>query len=183
MSHQTTIERIRAALYLTFDELDQYFDLSDEIRALKPDVNEWSIDEILEHITLTSHYLLLVVQSSRDKALKRAKLMPVPDEPSDLDAILVLSDPDAFAWSRPEHMEPTGQKPLSEVRLIMRVQQRICLEILDQLPAGEGQLHQVRMSVQNLGKLDIYQWIFFLVQHARCHSEEIRRIVSRTQEI
>jgi hypothetical protein len=63
-----------------------------------------------------------------------------------------------------------------EVRLTMRIQQRDCLLILDQLANGEGSLHKVRMSVQELGKLDVYQWLFFLAQHAQRHAVEIERI-------
>lgn len=95
---------------------------------------------------------------------------------SDLDSILKIGDPDAFAWIRPEHMEPTRQKLMSEVRAIMKGQREECLQILDQVKAGEGSLHKVRMSVQSLGKLDMYQWLYFLVQHAKRHTVEIERV-------
>ncbi len=174
--YQETICVIREALVHTFDQLDEIFDLNEQVRTYKPVPDQWSIDEILEHITLTSHFLILVIKNSRDKALKRSKTQPIEDAESNLEAIKRISDPDAFPWVRPEHMEPTGTKPINEVRLTMREQQQECLAALDQLADGQGSLHKVRMSVQNLGKLDIYQWLFFLAQHAQRHLIEIQRI-------
>lgn len=176
--YQQTIQRVRGALQSTFDRIDSYFELASTLRAYTPKEGEWCIDEILEHITLTSHYLMLVIKNSRDKVLKRVQTQPVTDGESDLEPIIRIGNPDAFPWIRPEHMEPTRTKLMIEVRATMRDQQRECLLILDQLANGEGSLHKVRMSVQELGKLDVYQWLFFLAQHARRHAIEIERIRS-----
>jgi hypothetical protein len=181
MPYQSTIQQVNTKLTETFDHLDYYFDLSEEIRAYHYSPDEWSIDEILEHITLTSHYLMIVIKNSRDKVLKRVKIQSVIGDESDLETIIRIGDPDAFAWMRPEHMEPTRAKPMNEVRQTMRSQQRECLAILAQLSNGEGSLHKVRMSVQALGKLDVYQWLFFLAQHAKRHTIEIERIFVRWQ--
>ena len=51
----------------------------------------------------------------------------------------------------------------------MREQVRECLDLLGRLGGGEGALHRVRMSVNDSGKLDLYQWLSFLAQHARRH--------------
>lgn len=74
-------------------------------------------------------------------------------------------------------MQPTGNKPLTEVRELLCQQKKQCLQILDDIKNGEGGLHTVRMSVQDLGKLDMYEWMYFLVQHAKRHVTEIERIV------
>jgi len=49
--------------------------------------------------------------------------------------------------------------------------------LLDQLGRGEGALYTVRMTVQNLDKIDLYQWIYFLAMHAQRYEVEIGRIV------
>ena len=64
----------------------------------------------------------------------------------------------------------------------MSKQVQECLQILDEIKNGEGLLHTVRMSVQDLGKLDMYQWLYFLVQHAKRHIVEIERIIQTEQE-
>ena len=66
-------------------------------------------------------------------------------------------------------MVPTGDVSAEEVRSLMRDQVRECLEILGRLGGGEGSLHRVRMSVNDSGRLDVYQWLQFLALHARRH--------------
>lgn len=179
MHYQYTIRRIELELHETFAALDICFDLPLELRQVQPAVGEWSIDEILEHITLTSHFLMITLRQSLGKVLRRAQEQPLPDGESDLDRIIRISDPDAFDWTRPEHMEPTRSKSSEAVRTLMREQGQECLQILSQISHGEGALHTVSMSVQNLGRLDMYEWLYFLVQHAKRHIVEIERIQLR----
>ncbi len=154
MTYQQTIQHVRTELITTFKQLDVLFDLEQDIRQVRPAPDEWCIDEILEHITLTNHFLMITLDNSRQKVLKRAKIQPIPNGESDLDAITVISDPNAFAWIRPEHMEPTHEKPMSEVRQIMTEQRDQCLAILEDVKSDEGALHTVRMSVQDLGSIN-----------------------------
>jgi hypothetical protein len=177
--YQETIRRVETELIDTFDRLDSFFDLPETQRKYQPAPGEWSIDEILEHITLTSHYLMITLRQSLTKVLRRANEQPIPEGESDLDKIVRISDPDAFGWIRPEHMEPTRTKSCTEVRALMQAQREECLHILRQIGQGEGSLHTVRMSVQDLGRLDMYQWLYFLVQHAKRHAVEIERIQTK----
>jgi hypothetical protein len=48
------------------------------------------------------------------------------------------------------------------------------LGCLDRLPAGQGVLHQTTMSVNNLGKLNVYEYLYFLAQHARRHVRQLQ---------
>lgn len=54
--------------------------------------------------------------------------------------------------------------------------------MLGKLPHGEGVLHTVRMSVQELGKLDVYQWLYFLALHGERHNVELERILHEYQQ-
>jgi hypothetical protein len=71
-------------------------------------------------------------------------------------------------------MIPSGTVPSEEIRERMREQGREYLEILERLGGGEGSLHRVRMSVNQSGKLDIYQWLYFLGQHASRHIDQMQ---------
>lgn len=73
-------------------------------------------------------------------------------------------------------MVPTGEVSAQDVRLLMRNQVRECLEILGRLGGGEGSLHRVRMPVNDGGRLDVYQWLQFLAQHARRHMAQMAAI-------
>ncbi|MBZ0282360.1 MAG: DinB family protein [Anaerolineae bacterium] len=176
MGYENTIQRIHNELIETFDHIDKCFELPADLRQFQPAKDQWAIDEILEHITLTSHFLMITLNQSLTKALKRAQEQPIPNGESQLDRIVQISDPDVFGWIRPEHMEPTRQVTSLEVRRKMKEQRDECLNILSQIGKGEGALHRVRMSVRDLGKLDMYEWLYFLTQHARRHMVEIERI-------
>jgi hypothetical protein len=176
MPFEKTIQRVETDLISTFDRLDSFFQLSKDMRAFQPAAGEWCIDEILEHITLTNHFLMITLKQSLDKVLKRAQTQAIPEGESDLDRIVHVSDPDAFAWIRPEHMEPTRMVTRDDVKIKLATQRDECLDILTRIQHGEGSLHHVRMSVQDLGKLDLYQRLYFIVQHAKRHVVEMERI-------
>ena len=94
----------------------------------------------------------------------------MPEAESDLAFLDPIGRRGSFRWARPEHMAPDSRTgPTAEVGSLMREQVRGCLEILARLGGGEGALHRVRMSVNDSGRLDLYQWLFFLAQHARRH--------------
>jgi len=82
----------------------------------------------------------------------------------------------SFNWERPEHMEPTGEAPLSEIRQRLCDQKESCLQLLETLDNGVGRLVEVSMSVNQLGKIDLNQWAYFLVQHARRHLDQLATI-------
>ncbi len=183
MTYTKTIQIIHQALTETIAELDTWFGQSEESRSYKPRDGGWSIDEILEHITLTSHYLLIIIRKGRDKALKRtAQGEQIIAGESDLDRLTPIGHPDAFPWIRPEHMEPTRSSSLEEIHTRLHRQSQECLEILTALSHGEGSLYSVRMSVQNLGKMDMYQWLYFLVLHQKRHIAQIEQVYQEWRE-
>ena len=54
-------------------EADTWFDKAENVRKYVPENNAWSIDEILEHIVLTSHFLLILIEKGTNKALKNVQ--------------------------------------------------------------------------------------------------------------
>ncbi|WKN46000.1 DinB family protein [Tunicatimonas pelagia] len=172
-------ENIQSWLPNTFQEVDGWFDRDEKLRTYKPQDNGWTIDEILEHITLTNRYLLILIEKGKRKASKRV---------NEVDLQSVLEDytfssakfenigrHQSFLWVRPEHMEPQRHKNLSEVRHIMKTQVQQCVDVLQSLANGEGLLYKTMMSVDNLGKLNVYEYIYFLAQHARRHVEQMEK--------
>ena len=171
------MRRVSEELDSAFGALDRCFDLGADALAYRPRDGGWSIAAILEHVTLTDHFLLLVIRKGRDKALKRAAAgTAIQGNVRDLDALAPIGHPDAFPWLRPDHMVPTGGLSSDDIRARLQAQHQEALAILRSLPRGEGSLHLVRMSVQDLGKLDLYQWLAFLALHARRHHIEAQRV-------
>lgn len=181
MPYKKTIQVVRQTFSETLVELDKWCELSEESRYYQPHDGGWSIQAILEHITLTTHYLLMIIRHGQEKALRRAgRGEPIDAGESDLDRLAPIGHPDAFPWIRPEHMEPMGAS-LAEVHARLHTQYQECLTILAALGDGEGSLYRVRMSVQNLGKMDMYQWLYFLVLHQKRHIAQMEHVFQEWQ--
>lgn len=83
-----TIVRVRSALVDTFDQVDLWFDKPVAVRSYRPSSWGWTVDEVLEHITLTSHFMMIVIRNSARTALKRAAAgAAIAAGESDLDLI------------------------------------------------------------------------------------------------
>ena len=77
-------------------------------------------------------------------------------------------------------MEPTGQKLDLEIENQIISQLNRCLTQLELLRNGEGLRYKTTMTVDGLGKINVYEYIYFLSQHARRH---IQQMVENKAEI
>ncbi|MGI4872477.1 MAG: DinB family protein [Janthinobacterium lividum] len=179
MDIRYAIADIRAALLDAFGRVDAWFDQPDALQAYLPVDQGWTVAEVLDHIGLTNHFLLILIEKGAAKALANTRGLDLATElagyqfqPERLDTIGVLH---AFAWVRPEHMEPrTAPRPLPVVRQQLHAQLAQSLACLDRLPNGEGVRYQTTMTVNGLGKLNVYEYLYFLAQHARRHLTQMQ---------
>jgi hypothetical protein len=177
MMQSVTIETVFAALTQAFSGLDAMFDLPLEELERRPEHHgAWSLAEHLEHVCLANGFLLLTISKGCGRARRRAVQQRPPEAESDLELLSPIATPDAFDWQPPAHMVPSGQRHPAELRRQLRSQHAQCKALLDGMPSGEGRLCTIRMSVQGLGRLDMYQWLYFLAQHARYHLAMIARL-------
>jgi hypothetical protein len=177
MSHPSSAETVREAVVQVFSELAAWLARPPCELASRPDYpGAWSCLEHLEHVGLVNHFLLLTIRKGCAKALGRAGRLPLPEGESDLAPLAPVADPDAFDWGPPAHMVPAGGRAPAELRRLLEDQRERCLELLAAMPAGEGRLCTIRMSVHDLGRLDMYQWLYFLAQHGRYHLVLLERM-------
>jgi hypothetical protein len=172
---------LKRELIRTFAVVDEWFDRDHPLPCYKPSNGGWCINEVLEHVMLTNQFLLILIEKGRTKALKKSQSISFADMVPQRytlsnPALLEIAQPDAFVWQRPEHHQPTGQRHMNEVRREIRNQLDECLVTLELLPNGEGILHQTTMSVNNLGRLDVYQYVYFLSLHAQRHIQQMKKI-------
>jgi hypothetical protein len=165
------IIEIKDSLTTIFDKIDLWFDKEAELRSYKPKNGGWSIDEILEHIGLTNYFLLILIDKGTAKALNNTLNLDLEIELENYvfhrDKLTEVGLHKSFEWIRPEHMEPKGQKTLIEVRQQLKDQIKHCFNKLELLRNGEGVLYRTTMTVNELGKIDVYEYIFFLAQHGQ----------------
>jgi hypothetical protein len=179
MEIKELIKEIKDFLNVTFESIDLWFDKDENLRQYKPQNSGWTIDQILEHIGLTNHFLLILIDKGTNKALANTSKLDIEEELKTYtfhrDKLTEVGLYKSFNWIRPEHMEPKSEKTLTEVRQQLKEQLSICLTYLDRLKNGEGVLYKTTMSVNELGKIDVYEYIYFLAQHGQRHITQMTK--------
>jgi len=174
------INTIETELTQTFDELFKWFNTGNELMHYSPNNKGWSIRKILEHVSLTNHYLLVLIRKGTVKAIQKSKHADYATMASDYDLdwerMKVIGRHRSFEWARPGHMEPGGKRPVAEIKYHLQLQLKECLDLLHQMERGEGALYKTMMTVNNIGKIDVYHYIYFLVQHAKRHITQLERV-------
>ena len=177
---QTIITRIKNDLSKAFADLFLCFETNEELLDYRPAKGGWTIREVLEHVSLTNHFLLILIRKGTTKAVELSK-----DKDYDKlllnydlgwDKLKMIGEHNSFKWNRPEHMEPKGVLSLSEIRSNLKRQMQECLSLLDRIPNGEGVLYKAMMSVNGLGRIDVYHYIYFLVQHINTHLMQMEKV-------
>jgi len=180
------LHEIDLTLVSAFHRLDEWFDVLPQLRAYRPQSGGWSIDEILEHVALTNHFLLILIEKGASKAIRNINQLDLATELSNYrferDKLNDVGRHKSFPWVRPEHMEPNGEKTSAEVRNTLHEQLAQCQAVLSRLAHGEGVLYRTSMSVNDLGKLDVYEFVFFLAKHAERHLTQIANAAAEYQQ-
>ena len=174
------VNKIRTEIRMVFDAVDTRFYVNGNLLNYNPKNGGWNINKVLEHISLSNHFLLVLITKATIKAIEKSKTENYVHslEGYDLDwnKLNQVGDHQSFYWNRPKHMEPTGTLNLEAIKSKLKQQMSECLSCLDQLKNGEGVLHKTTMSVNDLGKIDVYHYIVFLVQHAKRHLVQMDKI-------
>jgi hypothetical protein len=183
MNIQHYIQEIQIYLIQTNSRILDWFNVDRELKNYRPVDKGWTVSEILEHIVLTSHYLLILIDKGTKKALNNVQNESLKDLLDNfqfnLDNLDEIGMHKSFDWVRPTHMEPTGTKTDYELKCEMIEQMMRCLNHLNQLKNGEGLLYKTTMTVNDLGKINVYEYIYFLSKHAERH---IRQMVENKNE-
>lgn len=173
------IQDIKTHLKLSFDEVDRWFEKDKEILNHQPANGGWTVQQILEHIYLTNFYLLILIEKGSKKAMRNALELDLNSEIKnysfDHDKFEEVGKYGAFEWIRPEHMEPKGALNLSEIRNLIIQQYHQCSGYLDLMKNGEGLLYKTTMTVNELGKINVYEYIYFLSLHAQRHLTQMKK--------
>ncbi len=164
--------RVRAAL-------DRWCEASPELLDRRPGTGRWTPREILEHVALANRFLLLLARKTRTKSLRRLERGdPWPTAAPRNDAIAAIAR-DRSRWDHPEHMAPSGDRPVREVRDELAAQLAECTSLVAEMPDGEGTLHRIRMSrVEGEDRLGLVELLDVIARHAERH---LRRLDEAAQ--
>jgi DinB superfamily len=177
MTPQEVHIAVSKELISAHDRVHAWFFHPPQVRAWLPKDDRWSIDEILHHITLTNHYLLILIDKATQKSLNARARGEQLVWPIDYQLIPVaLQDADvlrAFTWHRPDHMDPRLHPATGDVKDLMRAQLARCNDLLGSLEGGWGNWCKTTMSVNAIGKIDVYQYIVFFCKHIHRHCAQM----------
>ncbi|MXS70086.1 DinB family protein [Flavobacteriaceae bacterium W22] len=172
------IQDIKMHLKRSFDEVDKWFDKDNKTLNFQPSNEGWTVLQILEHIYLTNFYLLILIEKGSKKAMRNSLHLDLNLEIKNYrfnqEKFEKVGEYEAFEWIRPEHMEPKGELNLTEIRSLITQQYHQCLSYLDLMKNGEGLLCKTTMTVNELGKINVYEYIYFLSLHARRHLTQMK---------
>ncbi|MCU0848030.1 MAG: DinB family protein [Spirochaetes bacterium] len=166
---------IRKSLEETFDEILGLFSLPADKRSAVGKNGDWTINETLEHVSLVNRYLIMTLRRQFSKAVKMPTDQCGPVGAISLAPVKKISDSAAFTWESPRHMLPTGRAPVDETRNELSGQKAECLRMLEGMKNGEGFRRRITMSVGGMGKIDLYQWIYFIAMHMEWHLSGLRQ--------
>ena len=179
------IDRIKEELNRSFEELFHWFESPHNLLDYAPANRGWTIRQILEHISLTNHFLLILIRKGVNRSIEKASITDysalLHDYDLDWKNLKLVGEHRSFEWNRPKHMEPTNEIALGDVKIKLQQQLQECLSLLDRIPNGEGVLYKTMMSVNNLGKIDVYHYIYFLVQHLKRHLMQMKSIRTESE--
>ncbi|MCX8524221.1 DinB family protein [Chryseobacterium formosus] len=172
------IQDIRRHLKFSFDEVDGWFDKDNGTLNFQPSNGGWTVQQILEHIYLTNFYLLILIEKGSKKAMRNYLNLDLNLEIQcysfNKEKFEKVGEYGAFDWIRPEHMEPKGELNLSEIRNLISRQYHECLNYLDLMKNGEGLLCKTTMTVNELVKINVYEYIYFLSLHTQRHVTQMK---------
>lgn len=173
--HRAATAEVEARLARTFAALRAPLVLPEERLRRRPGPERWSALEVAEHVALASGFLLLLAEGLHARARRRLERgAPWPTAPPDLGPLAAVAQ-DRGRWPHPAHMGPTGSLAPAEVDARLGAVLARALALLAEMPAGEGTLHRIRLSVlPGAPRLDLLAWIEFLARHAERHLAQMR---------
>jgi hypothetical protein len=174
------IARIAARVDAAFAAFDATLADAGERRARRaPSISPWSPLEVAEHVALTNRFLWILVDKIAVKARSKLARGEVPPSTAPNVNDLELVARHDFRWEAPAHMRPTGEVPFEVVRATLAAQRASASAHCAEMPAGEGSLHTIKMSVVGPeARLDLYQFLAFAALHVERHTLQVQRILA-----
>ena len=128
---------------------------------------EWSHVDVIEHMYLTSKFLLISCENRLlPKILKRNEpYLEFVYDLSKIDTVKIRE----FGWKNPSHHYPTRQINLFDLHMVLCEQLEKILDILGKVKNYSVINVKQTINVNDIGKCDLYEWIYFLNCHIARH--------------
>ncbi len=142
--------------------------------VFRPVENEWTIGEIVEHVSITNNGFLRITR----KLLKQAEAEGKPAK-ADLNLRFILSDESGIPvqkFEAPETVRPTGGVSIADALASMRQTLDGFVEIKQRVEAVD--LSEQMFPHPAFGPMSAYQWMLLLSEHQDRHRRQIERLMA-----
>ena len=157
------IESVRAEL------LKETEGLSQTQSVWRPEEDEWSVGEILHHLTLAE-----VGTGKLTSKLLREAPQPLPPFPSDLTAFAPLPPPASTPARAPEVIYPERGHALEQLVADLRTVRTRTRQAIERL--AEIDPRGLRWRHMAFGEMDLSQWWQLHVRHEADHLQQLRAV-------
>jgi len=137
----------------------------------RPAPSEWSIGEVIDHLTVAE----VATGKLTTKLTKEAAAGGAPAVfPHDVVEFAALPVPASVAANAPESVWPAHGKPLAELLATLKATRERSRQSFDRLAACDPRA--LRFKHFRLGELDLAQWWRLAADHDRVHVGQVRDI-------
>ena len=159
------LEDARAELLREVEEVSQHQS------EWRPASNEWSIGEVIDHLTVAEVATgKLTTKLTREAAAGAAPAV----FPHDVTEFAALPIPASASANAPESVWPAHGKPIAELIETLKATRARSRQSFDRLAACDPRA--LRFKHFRLGDLDLAQWWRLAADHDRVHLAQVRDI-------
>jgi hypothetical protein len=174
MTIEKIISQIRKELIRSISGLDAWFDKEDALFSRTLQGSSKTVRELIEDVVMVNRHLLSIIDKARTD-VKVDLISPPMDDYHLLEREMNLAlNENRFSW--PNENSSFKHTSLEQVRYEIREQLDRCLIHLELLMEGQASVFLTELSLGSIGRLDVYQSIYFLAVH-------VRRILSQLDGI
>jgi len=135
----------------------------------RPGVDEWSVGEILHHLTLAE-----VGTGKLTSRLLKDAPQPIPPFPADLRGFSPVPPPPPGPAKAPEVVYPERGHPLPRLLVDLKTVRERSRQSVERMAAVDPRV--LRWRHFTLGEMDLAQWWLLHVRHETDHLQQLRAV-------
>ncbi len=146
--------------------------LTEEQRAFRPSPEKWTVDEIVEHLSITEGRVARMLSALVGKLeAESAREEGSPFEPVTVAEYVERASREKYA--APEEIRPKGA-PLPDSLARLRDSRAVILDLRPRVERVDGT--RAHFPHPAWGPLDLYQWLAFVGLHEQRHLAQIKAL-------
>lgn len=171
----SAIATTRTELISAFNRMLDVFAIREDVLYYQPSNGGWNIYQVLEHVALANHFLLLIVNKQAERAVQLANMVNKRNNTQpyvlDRNKLNRMELTGSYIWVPQRYTEPAGDMPLLQIKMTLHDQLNQVLELLNDDKALEA-IERTYVT----GKIDALHYLYFLVQHMQRHLGQVERL-------